>query len=151
MYARIGTIIHASLDPEDLIPAFSEELTALAKRDRDRARRNVARAVAAQASGTAADLEEVLESLTEALELYAPPYAYFGATAGDGSDFGFWPSLSSLEEDARHRDGVVKIEAGTPWPKDLRKRDIAFVMEVNDHGNVSLRRACNGQEVWSVV
>lgn len=33
----------------------------------------------------------VIESLTDALNTFAPEGFYFGAHPGDGSDFGFWP------------------------------------------------------------
>ncbi len=66
--------------------------------------------------------------------------------------FGFWPDISTLDEDARCRNGVVKVNAGDPWPPLCPPNgdDIEFVMEVNDHGNVTLfnRRR---REIWSCV
>lgn len=155
MHAGIGSISHGTLNPEHLIPVFADELEALAKRDRDSRRRTSARDAVAEARAPwTRDTDELLEALSNQLEGYAPPYAYFGSHEGDGSDFGFWPALGSLEEDARFdRDGagVIKLEAGEPWPPGLRKDGIRFVMEVNDHGNVALRYASNGREVWAVV
>jgi hypothetical protein len=66
--------------------------------------------------------------------------------------FGFWPDISMLDEDARCRNGVVKVSAGDPWPPlwPPQGDHIEFVMEVNDHGNVTLfnRRR---RELWSCV
>lgn len=67
-------------------------------------------------------------------------------------DYGFWPDLEGLEHAARSKDGVIKVSAGSAWPPlwTTSGRDIQFVMEVNDHGNLTLysRRR---QEVWSCV
>jgi hypothetical protein len=37
------------------------------------------------------DAHFLLTEIQDALELFAPPGAYFGAHEGDGADFGFWP------------------------------------------------------------
>jgi hypothetical protein len=67
-------------------------------------------------------------------------------------DYGFWPDLDGLDFAARSKEGVVKVSAGDPWPPlwSASGRDIQFVVEVNDHGNVTLfnRRR---QEIWSCV
>lgn len=150
MYARIGSISHGTLNPEHLVPAFADELAALAKRDRNGSRRSASLLAVSEARALPA--AEALEALANQLDGYSPPYAYFGSLEGDGSDFGFWPSIESLEEDVRYGDGtVVKVNAGDPWPSGLRKNGAQFVMEVNDHGNVALRYARNGREVWSIV
>jgi len=154
MLPSIGTISHGTLNPEHLIPIFSDELRLLVKNDRDPARRAHARKVLATAAAfnpVASDSGDILVEMHEALDAYALPYTYFGNLEGDGSDFGFWPSIESLEDDAREGDYVVKVAAGDPWPAGLRTKGVSFVMEVTDHGNVSLRRACNGREIWAIV
>lgn len=153
MNARIGSISHGTLNPERLIPVFADELETLAKNDRDRLRRDSVRCIIAEARAPwTRDPDDLLEAISSQLGEYAPPYAYFGNLEGDGSDFGFWPAVESLDEDVRYGDGsVIKIDAGDQWPAGLRKNGVQFVMEVTDHGNVTLRHASNGREVWSVV
>ena len=67
-------------------------------------------------------------------------------------DYGFWPDLDGLECAARSREGVVKVSAGATWPPlwSASGRDIQFVMEVNDHGNVTLFNRLR-QEIWGCI
>lgn len=148
MRATIGSLSHGTMRHEHLIPVFSDEIRRLAKHDRDSNRRRYAARVLGSDN---ADPDEQLHEMFEVLNAYAPPYAYFGSHEGDGSDYGYWPAIESLEDDANEGDTVVKVAAGDPWPEGLRSRGVSFVMEVNDHGNVSLRHACNGREAWSIV
>ena len=94
--------------------------------------------------------QDLLGELHDRLDEIAAPYTYFGAHEGDGADFGYWVSFDSLEEDARARDGVIKINAGDEWP-DPMDPSINYVMEVTDHGNVTLYGAHDHAEVWSCV
>lgn len=88
----------------------------------------------------------------EAPELFNPhcaPFTYFGSHPGDGADIGVWPDIDGLENAARYRDGVVKVNAGEPWPE--LDKDIAYVFEVNDHGNCALFCAHTHERLWDVV
>lgn len=96
--AIVGTVIHGTLRPQDLIPAF---LKALRLVDPDEYAQRMAQpfgAIPAWAIDEgdtcpwwdSDDACYLLESLTEALEAAAPEGWYFGAHPGDGSDFGFW-------------------------------------------------------------
>lgn len=109
-----GTVIHATLRPEDLIPAFMEELE----------RRSI-RAASRITSEYAADgwpysmsglhygdpftkkqselAPHLLEDLFDALNEVAPEGHYFGAHMGDGSDFGFW------QGEAVDSDGICQF------------------------------------------
>lgn len=86
----------------------------------------------------------------EALSAYCLPYMRFDRSPE--GEYGFWPDLETLEEDASNGDGVIKVTAGDAWPPlwTSEGRDLNFVVEVNDHGNVTLysRRRV---EVWSCV
>jgi len=48
--------------------------------------------------------------------------------------------LEGLEYAARSKDGVIKVNAGDAWPPlwTPTGREVQFVIEVNDHGNVTL-------------
>lgn len=70
--------------------------------------------------------DEAIETLIEALNLFAAPYCYFGAHPDDGADFGFWPSRESIDELPNVKDSDEARELG---------EDCKFV---NDRGNVTI-------------
>jgi hypothetical protein len=180
-YGSIGTISHGTLRTVDLIEAFSEELEDLTRAD-DRypcANANPANALIDRCGawldedsdycdeGTREPSEdhedvgaELVQELSDALQDYAAPYCYFGTTEGDGSDFGFWPSMDSLEEDAQSGE-VLKCAAGDEESALAESAGLyqngGYIMSVTDHGNVSLLSIVPGippkvgTEVWSVV
>lgn len=143
---NLGSVSHGTLRPEDLVSSFCDVLRT------QRGYRRLAREGAKLLqSGESEQLSDFLEErLFPAMEELAPPYAYFSAHEGDGSDFGYWADIDSLEEAAREGDTVVKAAAGASWPDDL-PRSVRFVMEVNDHGNVTLFYRANRRIVWDVV
>jgi len=149
--ATLGSISSCTLRTEDLLPACLDTLNALIE---DAAEHEELRndAVAwcnqyganpAMIPGQAAEAgAEIVNELIEALNEYAPAYAYFGALEGDGADFGFWPRIDALEEEVRFgSNGVWKIDAGD---------EPSYIMSVSDHGNVTLYRVTLEEE-WSCV
>lgn len=142
---QIGTVSHGTMRAIDLVPDFCHVLASVGGYGKlTREGRKLL------AKGDTPELNEFLnERLWDAMQEVAPPYAWFGAHEGDGSDYGFWPSVESLDEDARDGDTVAKVGAGDPWPE--MAKSVAYVMEVTDHGNVTLRHRSNGREIWSVV
>lgn len=94
------------------------------------------------------DLEtaaELMSQLQDALAEYAPSYCYFGAHEGDGSDFGFWVSMESLEDfDGLRVDDLSKV------PPNYQGE----VLHVNDHSNMTLYYTLpSGKlcEAWGIV
>jgi hypothetical protein len=165
-FPMIGSVSHGTMRPEDLIPAFLDTLDELVEamsldakgRELETCER------VAGLNRRLGDIEQRMESVPDYFESeeadrdletlfdllndFAPPYCHFGAHEGDGSDYGFWPSLDSLNEDME--DGaVLKVDAGDEWPNPLPE-GIEYVAEVNDHGNVTLFTP-DGSEVWSIV
>lgn len=155
-YAKIGSISHGTLLPEDLIGTFTAEIESLillnGTRDPSNDWTEQAREAMEQANedhydedgnyvaGEDPEQEQwTLEALFDALETFAPPYCYFGANEGDGSDFGFWPCWDSLEE-------LPKFSDLSEVPEDC-----AECLVVNDHGNVSLYARTGLEEVWGIV
>lgn len=137
----IGTISHGTLRTPDLLEAFGWELQHISDTDAHQALAEEARRRAhyftwndlpdgEEVEETEAD-SELVNALADALNECAPPYCYFGNTEGDGSDFGFWPSMSEIEELPRVADPADVPETGTG-------EDVAFV---NDHGNVTIYSA----------
>jgi len=154
--ARIGSISHGTLRTEDLLHTFLCELEGLCLLSGDYLSQNHAeRDRYANLIGEAQDCfaedgeeideekEEtanylVNESMPDALNQFAPPYCYFGAHEGDGSDFGFWPSHDSIEELPRVNDSDEARALG---------EDCAFV---NDHGNVTVYSG-TGEVILEIV
>lgn len=111
--AEIGSVSSGTMRYEDLIVAFADELEEIASEDyatfiaveeNARALRIARRATSRGASLAGASdkvrdlLTWALEDLFNALADHAPEGCYFGASEGDGSDYGFWPAED--EEDA---------------------------------------------------
>lgn len=139
--ATIGSISHCTLRTVDLLEAFADELDRLESERDDVAE---ARAVLTLHNAgwlTIADsgeASELVQALQDALNEFAPSYCYFGTTEGDGSDFGFWPSLDAIEELPRVND---------PADVEGMGEDCVFV---NDHGNVTVY-AADGSVIWDIV
>lgn len=86
----------------------------------------------------------MVQALTDALDEFAPPYAYFGTNEGDGSDYGYWLSPSMSED----FDGL-KVSDTSEVPSNYNGE----VLHVNDHGNMTLYVAKDGEltEIWGLV
>jgi hypothetical protein len=190
---NIGSISHATMRPEDLIPDFIWELRQM--KPLHRKHRRLIREIEARKESTDCavclhgtdhhvmqedhqrsgecehpgdaehtmcrctgyepidywsgdDVASDLEALFDALDEYAPPYFYFGAHPGDGSDYGFW-LREDLRDDPDAFDGL-RVSGLDEVPADY----IGEILEVNDHGNVSLYvKSRNGRlrAVWGIV
>lgn len=96
-----GTIIHATMRPQDLIPAFLVALRSWNPKASEAIAATIPHDKLMDDSGLviiddhpwwqSEDCDEALVELFDALDAEAPEGAYFGAHPGDGSDFGFWP------------------------------------------------------------
>jgi len=146
-----GSVSSGTMRPEDLIPAFADELRAYVQaagvEGAIPAHLKLAEEADAIEDYDSEEANGVLEELFDALNEYAPPYGYFGAHPGDGADYGFW-----LEEDwlrIMYDDGVLEVSDTSEVPADYSGE----VVHVNDHGNATLYAAQDGEltEVWSVV
>jgi hypothetical protein len=151
--ATIGTISHGTLRDEDLLEAFADELSRLGGSETliREARETLA---TLEDGGEAEDAPEIVNDLIDALSEFAPPYCYFGTHEGDGSDFGFWLSMESLEEDV-HNASVLKMNDGDDVLAAIREHDRVpdYIMSVSDHGNVTLYslESIETREVWAIV
>lgn len=99
-----GTISWGTLRPEDLIPAFMGELerrdpTAASAVTNEYSEEGWPYSMAGLHYGDPfADVQEelapyLMEDLFNALNEAAPEGCYFGASEGDGTDFGYWEVL----------------------------------------------------------
>jgi hypothetical protein len=132
--ARVGSISTGTLLTADLVDAFANELAYL---DAQAHAETIAKASAwLELDEEERDDEEggwILEALTDDLDALAPPYCYFGTLEGDGADFGFWPSWSSIEE-LPHITDDADAKDFADQARELGE-DCKFV---NDHGNVTV-------------
>jgi len=146
--AQLGTVIHGTLQPLELIDAFADEL---ARFRLPREVRMCVNTIAKQLDREDECIhdhvwqEDTLEWLTNRLDERSLPYSYFGTNQGDGSDFGWWP----VDLDDLDPDDVMKVGDTSDVPKGYT----GTVMYVNDHGNVTLYQYSRGRarEIWSIV
>jgi hypothetical protein len=95
--AAVGTVISRTLRPQDLIPAFTDELMARDPRLETLADFEVALVPAGVLGDddhewwAGDECMSVIERLHAALNEVAPEGTVFGAHDGDAADFGFWP------------------------------------------------------------
>ena len=142
--ARMGTVSSDTLDNEELFDAFLGALNGLDSE------------AAAKFRGewlgdldTDDDFEAFYESCSDAIaELqnllndYAPPFCRFGTLEGDGADFGYWPDHEYIQE---------IIRASVPFGDRLINADEGVIIEVNDHGNVTIWGIETGKELLAIV
>lgn len=150
--AQFGSISHGTMRNEDLIQTFADELERLDAEKQFNKLLNDAHILCIEAED-AEDYETdqanaILEELFDALNQFAPSYAYFGAHPGDGSDYGFWLS----DDLAENFDGWIIDDsqkgAGEP-PADY----CGEILHINDHGNTSLLVQQDGKReiIWALV
>ena len=140
----IGTVIQATHRPEDLIPAFGNILTQV---DQNNEYTDLlAECVGYKDETDGEQAGEIVEALFEALNNFAPPYCYFGAHPGDGSDFGYWP----IEEIEDEFEGL-KVNDLTEVPDDYLG-DVLLIDAICS-GNQTFYHKCAYElhEVWSIV
>jgi hypothetical protein len=98
-----GSLISATMRPEDLIPTFLEEAYSLMQTDGEAKdlgaiRKRMKSPNYYDTEDATFDLEQLFDLLNEA----APEGFYFGSHPGDGSDYGFWeddsPGIDNDEE-----------------------------------------------------
>lgn len=142
--------------PEDLIPAFLDELASLqlSREDRFKIQRIAKELTCPRYFDADAECKdniehwpsEDLDDLFTTLNDYCPPYCYFGATEGDGSDYGCWPSTDALEGDS-------DVYSSSDSPDGPAPNGQFFWLHINDHGNMTLYRRAGNRwiQVWGVV
>jgi len=155
---QLGSISHGTLRTQDLLPVFLETLTALGG--------DVPSDLECGAhieylnwpgpGTTACDEDDKfwsseeamwdMEALTDGLNNLCPPFVYFGALEGDGSDFGFWPDRDAIQEAIDPTSCLVSINANG----DYVLEDEGVIIQVSDHGNVTVMDM-ERNEIWSVV
>jgi hypothetical protein len=144
---HLGSVIHGTLDQEDLLDAFAAELNRLVP-----GHPVVKAAYALMAEwgeGTPEEAQQLCDlvyELEDVLTELCPPFLYFGPHPGNSSDFGFWLDWESLN-DAMYTEGM-------PIAGYIHLDNYDLWVEVNDHGNVTIFEDEDGQpgkEIYGVV
>ena len=128
---QLGSVSSGTMRYKDLIPCFESELAMLSK--------TALRKIHVAQKKWEKNEEIVyyyLNSLFDALNERCPLFCYFGASEGDGANYGCWFSRNALEDAISCRE-VVKVNAGEEYPEDW-KNNYEYLVEVNDHGNVTI-------------
>ena len=142
MAFSIGTLISGTHRTQDLIPVFLEQLgredTTLPGDDDDE-------------WWYSEEAQEYVHGLFDELDATSPPYCYFGAHEGDGSDFGFWPIFHRYDEYEMDRENVFVCNDASKLCSPECHHSEAFV--INDHGNVAFYQwgGHDWEEIWSCV
>ena len=139
--AYVGSISHGTLRQPDLLNAFADTLASFDRTFDDSEAKALATLLEIDSdycAGLTDIAAEVLNDMDARLQEYAPPYCYFGASEGDGSDFGFWPNMEAIEDLPR----VQNVDG-----EELPDEDHAYV---NDHGNVTVYSA-DGSVILELV
>ena len=165
-YAPLGTVSHDTMRACDLISTFISELAYFDKVTATKYDKEVASHLWYDSDLGGDDLtpydsdshpfwqsesaSDLLSELFDALNTYAPPFAYFGAHEGDGCDYGFWIAWESLD-DATYDGELLKVSDLSEVTTDIiESGQYSFYLVINDHGNCSLYDS-QLNEVWSVV
>lgn len=165
----IGTVSHGTMRPDDVLPAMMEALDSIKHdiaadvRQDDTAEDteyriktvgmidNVLGAMEARQEddGYWNDEQAVwdMDEVAQLLESFSPPYVYFGAHPGDGSDYGFWPAHESAHEDAQNGE----LPSGDELPDEAP--DGQLFLHVNERGNIELyrREGDRWESIWVIV
>ena len=177
---QVGTVIEGTLKSEDLLEAFTGEIEYLwltntitgQYLDQSIAQtyydaKEILSKYETETGVDEIEASEIVNELIDKLNENAPPYMYFGTLEGDGANFGWWIDRDSLEEDMK---GAIPTDnPEVKWIPDCydqsnqvctTNRLVSFrtecesthgyYLEVNDHGNMTLRNA-KREEIWSVV
>ena len=156
MFAEFGSISTGTMRYDDLLPTFADELERLNKLAKTGIAGGNTNAIEDARKVTDFDSEETqwtMDELFDYLNDYAPPYAYFGAHPGDGSDYGFWLS-EDVQQEVTDNGGTI----GDETPDNNTESGECLV--ISDHGNMTLYgwqpnanriTGSHWQEVWAIV
>lgn len=153
MKAELGTVIHNTLLSYDLLIAFTTELELLDEKKGEyrelicECQQLIKNSTEYQINyGDKAEEASILinEDLFEALNSFAPPFCYFGANEGDGSDFGFWPGLDLNDTD--HIPDLRKVSDMSEIIED----DLAYILVNNDYETTLLKPKITYEKIWSI-
>lgn len=136
---QLGTVIEGTLKTEELLEAFADELGKVGGRWKNADGELIAianrwledRNFVWDGEWDKDEATEIVQTLENVLNEYAPPFVYFGAHPGDGAAFGWWVDFDSMEEAIRN--GEETDDSETRFLPDDN-----VLVHTNDHGNVTV-------------
>jgi len=165
---QLGSISTGTLRTQDLIPAFTYKMGELTHDPVSNTSKYPTEAMAKlwdeaiHLIGTDqwwtldpedSGVDDLLNDLTDALDELCPPFVYFGTLEGDGADFGFWVDWDRLEEARQYIKIFPNEQPERPnnlEPDDEYLRDYNVIVQVSDHGNVTVMDM-ERNVLWSMV
>lgn len=146
----LGTVSHGTCRREDVAPRIFAELRSVDPQKADELEKEYEDLKRVNDDPDIVDdiLDEfVFQGLFDEMAEYCPPYTYFGANEGDGSDYGVWINTDQISEDLEGNEEELKeINRGDPLPGDS-----TYVVVKSPHGYwEALLNGQNGREIWSV-
>jgi hypothetical protein len=138
-YIPFGTLIHGTLQEEDLIPAFLDAIAAVNPVEAAELRMNYADEI------KRADPEFCWEKLVDTVNRYAPPFTFFGGHPGNASDFGIWPNDEQIRETLEEKpEELVAVVEGEALPRGSK-----YIVILNQEGSyIALLDGVTGEEIW---
>lgn len=153
MAFNFGSLSHGTLLASDLIPAFVSELRDRVTYDDDLdelalgidwlEKLGIDEVTDAfyGSEFALALVDRLIDELNEGL----PPFVYFGAHPGDGSDFGYWFDSESFERSVQDKETFKIDELPDTCPSGYD-----CVAVISDHGNITLYDS-NLTELYAIV
>ena len=144
---ELGIVSHGTMRNEDLIPAFRKLLEELDENNEYSRILSYCKGIEESGNYNTLIAENVLDELIDTLDDFAPEYCYFGALKGDGSDFGYWVSVSRVEQ-AIDDDEAIEVSDLSDVPDGFSGN----VIVNNYRGTMALYESViEYREVWAIV
>ena len=147
MNITLGSISTGTLRTEDLLNAVIGEVEYLfgSSASMDKTIKKAYKSAKAITDFDSDDAGYALDELIDALQYLAPPHVAFGMHPGDGADLGWWGG---------DFDGCDKTNIGWTRSHSLERTfidtDCKLLVEINDHGNTTVKQL-GGDVIWASV
>ena len=154
-YLPLGSISHGTMITRHLIARFFAALDEVDPEKREKLESEYEEGLAEVQDNDEIAIEEYREefcwnALSNALEEHCPPYTYFGANEGDGSDYGVWISVESIEEVIKFED-TDEIRAVEPQEEVYYPTHSEYVLIRRGPGEYdALLDGMNGKVIWRI-
>ena len=136
---QLGSISTGTLKPADLMATYESTLEAMLS--------PTDFSIAIESIYRHDEDSDMVCAYEDALQALCPPFVYFGTLEGDGADFGFWADFDAVDESCarKHHRCTHNPETG-----EIVLEDESVIVQVNDHGNVTVMDM-ERNVLWSVV
>jgi len=138
---QLGSVSTGTLKTEDLLPKLSDTLDRLQGMDSELT-------LTARSSLNPEDSYEMWQLLNEELNVFCPPFVYFGAHPDDPADFGFWVDWDALH-DAVELEGYWDTVFNPHNDKMLDHSNSVFIQALSKYQVTVMD--LDGNVLWSTI